>query len=132
MSNTKMPVVAENAPAAIGPYTPAVRSGDLLFTSGQVGFNPMTGALVEGGIEPETEQVMQNLSGLLKAAGLGFDEVIKTTIFLADMADFATVNAIYGKAFSVGVPPARSTVQVVGLPRGARIEIEAIARYPQA
>lgn len=129
MPAPKTPVQAANAPAAIGPYSPAVRSGDFFFTSGQVGFDPGTGVLVEGGIEPETKQVMQNLQALLDAAGLTFADVIKTTIFLADMADFAAVNGIYGGAFEGTTPPARSTVQVAALPRGARIEIEAIARF---
>lgn len=134
MATTKTAILPANAPAPIGPYTPAIRSGDLLFSSGQVGFDPATGVLVEGGIETETRQVMQNLNAILAAAGLGFDDVVKTTIFLADMADFALVNGIYAEAFTVSeVPaPARSTVQVAELPRKARIEIELIARFPAA
>lgn len=128
----KKPVQTADAPAAIGPYSQAIRSGDLLFTSGQVALDPATGQMVGGGIDAEIAQVMHNLSAVLAAAGLGFDHVVKTTIFLADMADFTAVNTVYGKAFEGSVPPARSTVQVAGLPRGARVEIELVARYPAA
>lgn len=129
----KTPIETTEAPAAIGPYSQAIRSGDLLFTSGQVALDPATGNLVSGGITAEVEQVMGNLRAVLRAAELGFGDVVKTTIFLLDMGDFASVNAVYGKAFEgEGAPPARSTVQVAQLPRGARVEIELIARYTSA
>lgn len=118
-------VATREAPAAIGPYSQAIMIGELVFTAGQIGLDPATGQLVSG-VEQQTRQVMANLAAVLAAADSGMDQVIKTTIFLADMADFATVNAIYGEAFS-GAPPARSTVQVAGLPKGARVEIEAVA-----
>jgi 2-iminobutanoate/2-iminopropanoate deaminase len=117
------------APAAIGPYSQAILSGDLLFTSGQIPLDPATGQLVTGDIKVMTERVMDNLAAVLAAAGCGFADVVKTTIFLADMGDFAAVNEVYAKRFP-GQPPARSTVQVAGLPRGARVEIEAVARLP--
>lgn len=113
------------APAAIGPYSQAVSTGSLVFTAGQIGLNPATGKMTEG-LENQARQVMANLAAILTAAGSSLDQVIKTTIFLQDMADFAAVNAIYGAAFSA-TPPARSTVQVAGLPLGALVEIEAIA-----
>lgn len=114
-----------NAPAAIGPYSQAVKVGTLLFTAGQIGLEPGSGLLVDG-IEGQTRQVMANLAAVLEAAGSSLGQVVKTTIFLADMADFSRVNAIYGEAFAKE-PPARSTVQAAALPRGALIEIEAIA-----
>lgn len=130
MSNTKLAVATENAPAAIGPYSQAVRSGDLLFTSGQVGFDPASGALVAGGVEAEARQVLTNLAAVVRAAGLEMADIVKTTVFLADMNDFAAVNAIYAEAFAgSAVMPARSTVQVARLPRDARVEIEAVARF---
>ena len=122
----KIAISTQNAPGAIGPYSQAVHVGDFLFTSGQVGLDPATGQLVEGGIEAETNQTLKNLGAVLKAGGATWAEVAKTTIFLADMADFAVVNRIYGEV-AVSPAPARSTVQVAGLPRGARVEIEAIA-----
>ena len=129
----KLPIHTADAPAAIGPYSQAIRSGDLLFTSGQVALDPATGNLVSGGVTAEIEQVMRNLHAVLSAAGLQFGDVVKTTIFLMDMGDFAAVNAAYGQAFEgTGAPPARSTVQVAQLPRGARVEIELVARYPAA
>ena len=115
------------APAAIGPYSQAIVSGDLIFTSGQIPLDPATGQLVTGDIRAMTERVMDNLAAVLGAAGCGFGDVVKTTIFLADMGDFAAVNETYGKRFTAE-PPARSTVQVAGLPKGARVEIELIAR----
>lgn len=124
----KRRIQAVAAPAAIGPYSQAIAHGNLLFTSGQIALDPLTGALVEGGIEAETEQAMRNLEAVLAAAGAGFANVLKTTIFLLDMADFDVVNRVYGSALEgAGAPPARSTVQVAGLPRGARVEIEAVA-----
>lgn len=119
-------IEAAGAPAAIGPYSHAVRTGDLLFCSGQLPLDPATMKIVEGGIAAEARQVLANLKAVLAARSLGVDAVVKTTIFLADMADFPTVNPIYAEAFG-DHKPARSTVQVAGLPLGARIEIEAIA-----
>jgi 2-iminobutanoate/2-iminopropanoate deaminase len=113
------------APAAIGPYSQAVRTGDFVYTSGQIGLDPVSGGLVEG-IEAQTRQVMSNLRAVLAAAGAGFADVVKTTIFLVDMADFQTVNMIYAAEFTAD-PPARSTVQVTGLPRHALVEIEVVA-----
>jgi 2-iminobutanoate/2-iminopropanoate deaminase len=121
-------IATEYAPAAIGPYSQAVRAGDLLFVSGQIPLEAQSGELVAGGIENQTRQVMANLEAVLAAAGLDFSAVAKTTIYLADLADFATVNGIYGEAFSAD-PPARVTVQVAALPKGALVEIDCIARY---
>ena len=131
MSLVKEAISTAAAPAAIGPYSQAVRSGDLLFLSGQVGFDPATGNLVEGGVEAQTHRVLANVKALLAAAGLGFADVVKTTVFLKDMADFAAMNAIYAGSFAPQgvVPPARSTVQVARLPKDALVEIEVIARY---
>ena len=123
----KRAVVTEKAPAAIGPYSQAVKVGDLLFTSGQIALDPRTGAIVEGGIEAETRQVLDNLGEVLAAAGAGFGDVVKTTIFLQSLEDFATVNRLYGERVQGTVLPARSTVQVAKLPKGALVEIEAIA-----
>ncbi len=116
------------APAAIGPYAQAIRieGQRLLFCSGQLGIDPSTGNLVEGGVEAEARQAMANLRAVLEAGGSRFEQVIKTTIFLADMQDFAAVNAVYGEYFT-GEPPARSTVQVAALPKAGRVEIELIA-----
>jgi 2-iminobutanoate/2-iminopropanoate deaminase len=126
---TKSAVQTAAAPAAIGPYSQAIVSGDLVFTSGQIPLDPATGQLVAGDIRAMTERVLDNLGAVLAAAGCTFADVVKTTLFLADMADFAAVNEVYGKRFSAA-PPARSTVQVAQLPKGARVEIEAIARRP--
>ncbi len=123
---TKQAIQSAAAPVAIGPYSPAVRVGDLIFCSGQIPLDPTTGNLVEGDIVAQTTRVMLNLSAVLEAAGAGFSKVVKTTIFLVDLADFAKVNETYGKYFA-DTPPARSTIQVAALPRGARVEIEAIA-----
>jgi 2-iminobutanoate/2-iminopropanoate deaminase len=120
-------VSTEKAPKAIGPYSQAVIAGDLIFTSGQIPLDPATQQMVTGDIRVQTERVMENLGAVLEAAGTGFDSVVKTTIFVVDMADFATVNEIYGRRFPKS-PPARSTVQVAALPKGARVEIEMIAR----
>ena len=114
------------APAAIGPYSQAIRAGNLVFTSGQIPLDPATGQMVTGDLTAETRRVLDNLAAVLAAAGVGFADVVKTTIFLTDMGDFAAVNAIYGAAFSA-TPPARSTVQVAALPLGGLVEIEAIA-----
>ena len=120
-------VSTEHAPAAIGPYAQAINARGFVFTSGQIALDPSTGQLVTGGTRAEAERVMDNLAAVLAAAGTGFDQVVKTTIFLVDLADFGVVNEIYGKRFEGGVPPARSTVQVAALPRGARVEIEMTA-----
>jgi len=117
------------APAAIGPYSQAVLAGDYIFTSGQLGIDPATGALREG-VAAQTEQAMGNLAAVLSAAGASLTDVVKTTIFLADMDDFQTVNEVYGSRFTGG-PPARSTVQVAALPRGGRVEIEMVAYRPR-
>lgn len=123
---TRNAISTAGAPAAIGPYSQAIDTGSLVFCSGQASLDPATGAIVEGGIEPETERVLANLTAVLDAAGLGWADVAKTTIFLVDMTDFAAVNAIYGRHMP-DPPPARSTVGVAALPKGARVEIEAIA-----
>lgn len=125
---TRRAVSTTGAPAAIGPYSQGIAIDGMLFTAGQAGLDPATGSLVEGGIEAETEQVMANLTAVLDAGGCTWADVAKTTIFLIDMADFAAVNAIYGR-FVSEPPPARSTVAVAALPKGARVEIEAIARH---
>src|SRR5881394_2778463 len=119
-------VSTEKAPRAIGPYSQAVISADLIFTSGQIPLDPGTQQMVAGDIRVQTERVMDNLSAVLSAAGVGFQNVVKSTIFVADLGDFGTVNEIYGKRFPRS-PPARSTVQVAALPKGARVEIELIA-----
>jgi 2-iminobutanoate/2-iminopropanoate deaminase len=116
------------APAAVGPYSQAVASGDLLYTAGQVPLDPATGKLVPGDIGAQTHQVMKNLAAVLAAAGGSFADVVKTTCFLADMADFAAFNAVYAEYFAGMAPPARSTVAVAGLPLGARVEVELLAR----
>jgi 2-iminobutanoate/2-iminopropanoate deaminase len=110
----------------IGPYSPAIRFGHLIFTSGQTGLDPKTAKLVSGGVAAEAEQALENIGTLLKAAGVSYENVVKTTLFLTDMADFAAVNEIYAKYFSQD-PPARSTFQVAALPGGALVEIETIA-----
>jgi 2-iminobutanoate/2-iminopropanoate deaminase len=119
-------VSTAQAPRAIGPYSQATRSGGFLFTAGQVGFDPATGELVDGGIAEQTRQVLQNIDGILQAAGARLSDVVKTTVFLVDMADFAVMNEAYAAAFGEH-RPARSTVAVAALPRGARVEIDAIA-----
>jgi len=120
-------VSTEKAPRAIGPYSQAVVAGDLVFTSGQIPLDPGTQQMVAGDVRAQTERVMDNLAAVLDAAGTGFDNVVKATIFVVDLGDFATVNEVYGKRFPRS-PPARSTVQVAALPKGARVEIELIAR----
>jgi 2-iminobutanoate/2-iminopropanoate deaminase len=120
-------ILTPGAPAPIGPYSQAVRAGNEVFCSGQIPLDPATGALVEGDISAQTEQVLKNLGGVLAAAGLDASHVVKTTIFLIDMNDFAAVNDVYARYFGES-KPARSTVAVAGLPRGARVEIDAIAR----
>lgn len=122
-------VATSAAPAAIGPYSQAVGWDRLLFLSGQIPLDPATGQLVDGDVAAQTRRVMENLRAVLAAAGLDLGHVVRTTIFLADLDDFATVNAVYGEYFATD-PPARSTVQVARLPRDARIEIDAIAVRP--
>jgi 2-iminobutanoate/2-iminopropanoate deaminase len=123
----KKHIETKSAPAAIGPYSQAIDEGELVFCSGQIGLDPASGKLLEGGIEPQTRRVLDNLRAILSAAGLSLKDVVKTSIFLIDLKDFETVNRVYGEHFSAPYP-ARSTVQVAALPRAARIEIEAIAR----
>ncbi|HEY54277.1 MAG TPA: RidA family protein [Caldilineae bacterium] len=118
-------VHTDNAPAAVGPYSQAVKTANMVFTAGQIGLDPQTGKL-RNGLEAQTRQVLVNLEAVLHAAGASMAHIVKTTIFLTDMADFATVNAIYANAFDAA-PPARSTVAVAALPLGALVEIEAIA-----
>ena len=117
------------APRAIGPYSQATRANGLLFTAGQVGFDPATGELVDGGIAEQTARVLENVRAILQAEGLELASVVKTTVFLVDMADFAEMNTVYARAFG-DHRPARSTVAVAALPRGARVEIEAVAVLP--
>jgi 2-iminobutanoate/2-iminopropanoate deaminase len=114
------------APAAIGPYSQAIRAGHLLFLSGQIPLDPATGKLVEGGVEAQTVQVFKNIEAILKAGGASFDGVVSATVYLADMNDFATVNDIYATYFS-SPAPARATVQVARLPKDCRVEIQVIA-----
>jgi 2-iminobutanoate/2-iminopropanoate deaminase len=117
------------APRAIGPYSQATRANGLLFTAGQVGFDPAPGELVDGGIAEQTARVLENVRAILQAEGLELASVVKTTVFLVDMADFAEMNTVYARAFG-DHRPARSTVAVAALPRGARVEIEAVAVLP--
>lgn len=119
-------ISTDKAPAAIGPYSQAVKFGNMLFCSGQIPLDPATGEMIEGGVAAQTERVMNNIAAVLDVSGSGFDDVIKTTIYLVDMGDFAAVNEVYGKCFQ-NHKPARSTVAVKALPRGALVEIEVIA-----
>lgn len=121
----------EDAPKALGPYSQAqvvrLHGGQkLVYTSGQVGIDPRTGELVTGGIREQTQRVLENLAAVLRGAGLGFGDVVKTTVFLSDMQDFATMNEVYGSAFA-SAPPARTTIAAAGLPKGACVEIECVA-----
>lgn len=127
----KQVILTENAPQAIGPYSAGIRIGNFVFTAGQLGIDPPSGVLVGGGIEAETRQSLKNVQAILEAAGSGLDQVVKTTVFLRDMADFAAMNAVYAEFFPAN-PPSRSTVQVAALPRAAAVEIEAIAVSPVA
>ena len=122
----KKVVLTSEAPAPIGPYSQAIALGNLLFCSGQIALNPQTNQVQGDGVQAQTEQVMKNIQALLKAEGLGFQNVVKTTIFLTSMEDFTQVNQIYGQYFKEN-PPARSTVAVAGLPKGVKVEIEVIA-----
>jgi len=119
-------VATERAPRAIGPYSQAIRAGELVFASGQIPIDPATGEFVAGGIAEQTEQVLRNLTAVFEAAGGGLNQVVKTTVFLVDMNDFTAMNEVYGRFFGEE-PPARATVQAARLPRDARVEIEAIA-----
>ena len=119
-------ISTNEAPAAIGPYSQAVRSGSLVFCSGQIPLDPKSGEIVGGDIAVQTRRVMDNIAALLRAEGLSFDNIVKTTIFLTNLGDFQVVNQIYGSYFK-NDPPARSTVQIAALPRGANVEIEVIA-----
>lgn len=122
-------ISTEEAPAAIGPYSQAIRVGQFVFTAGQIAIDPSTGQMVEGGIEEQTRQVLKNISAVLQAAGTSLAQVVKTTVFLVDLGDFAAMNRVYAEFFPQE-PPGRTTVQVVALPRGAQVEIEAIAFMP--
>ena len=119
-------VATEGAPAAIGPYSQAIKANGFLFTAGQIPLDPATAKVVEGGIAEQTAQVMRNLAAILEAAGTGFDRVVKTTCFLADMGDFPAFNEVYARSFGAA-PPARSTVQVARLPLGVLVEVECVA-----
>ncbi len=122
----KKVIRTDNAPAPIGPYNQAIQYGDMLFVSGQIAIDPSTGNLIEGDIQAETRMVMQNLEAVLAAAGMNFSNVIKSSIFLMDMGQFAQVNEVYGGYFTDN-PPARETVQVAGLPKGVNVEISVVA-----
>jgi 2-iminobutanoate/2-iminopropanoate deaminase len=120
-------VSTEKAPAAIGPYSQAVAFGELVFCSGQVALDPTTGELVDGGVEAQTRQALENLAAVLAAAGSGLERVLRTTVYLRDMGDFAAMNAVYATYFAGDAPPARATVEVAGLPKDALVEIDCIA-----
>jgi len=122
----KQIIETKSAPQAIGPYSQAVSANGFVFASGQIPIDPQTGEFVAGGVAEQTEQVLRNLAAVLEAAGSSLDKVVKTTVFLADMTDFAAMNEVYARHFK-SEPPARATVAAAGLPRGARVEIEAVA-----
>lgn len=122
-------VTTEKAPKALGPYSAAVSTGCMVYTAGQIGIDPTTGKMVDGGIQAQTRQVLTNLKGILEEAGSGLDQIVKTTVFLQDMGEFTLMNEVYGTFFSEKFP-ARSTVQVCALPGGAAVEIEAVALLP--
>jgi len=124
----KKAISSSDAPTAIGPYSPAIRAGQLLFVSGQVPIDPATGNMVAGGIPEQTRRVLDNVGALLTAAGRSFADVVRTTVFLADMNDFGAMNEVYGEYFTEPYP-ARATVQVARLPKDARVEIDVIASY---
>ena len=124
----KSAVTSDRAPTAIGPYSPAVRAGQLLFVSGQIPLDPATGQMVAGDVAAQTRRVLENVGALLDAAGRSFADVVRTTIFLVDMNDFAAVNEVYGQYFTEPFP-ARATVQVARLPKDARVEIDVMATY---
>ncbi len=129
MAQEKQIIQTEKAPKAIGPYSQAVKVGSFIFTAGQIGLDPQSGELIAPDIESQTRQALTNLKHILEAAGASLNDVIKTTVFLQDMAEFPRMNAIYAEFFPQN-PPARSTVAVAALPKGARVEIEAVARLP--
>ena len=129
MGTLREVIATEQAPRAIGPYSQAIRAGNLLFCSGQIPIDPATGEFVSGGVAEQTEQVMRNLSAVLRAGQSSLGQVVKTTVFLADMNDFTAMNEVYGRFFSEN-PPARATVQAARLPRDAKVEIDAIAYKP--
>ena len=122
----RQPINTENAPAAIGPYSQAIKANGFVFVSGQIPIDPQTGEFVAGGIAEQTARVLKNLTAVLEAAGSSLEQVVKTTVFLADMKEFSTMNEVYA-GFFPSPPPARSTVAAAGLPRDARVEIEAVA-----
>ena len=128
----KAAIATKEAPAAIGPYSQAIRTGDILFASGQVALDPATGQLVPGGITEQTTRVLENVKAVLAEAGMNMTHVVKTTVYLQSMADFAAMNKVYAEYLSTNgnTPPARSTVAVAGLPKDALVEIEVIARQP--
>jgi 2-iminobutanoate/2-iminopropanoate deaminase len=126
MASPLVPVSTTGAPAAIGPYSQAVRAGDFLYASGQIPLDPVTGTITEGGITAQTHQVFQNLAAVLEAAGVSFDRVVKTTVYLADMGDFGAMNEVYAGYFK-NHAPARATIQAAGLPRAVRVEIDLVA-----
>jgi len=129
MSKTR--IATSGAPNAVGPYSQAIDAGDTVYCSGQVGLDPQTSELVGGGIQAQTERALRNLGAVLEAAGLGYEHVVKTTCFLVDIGDFAAFNAAYA-GFFPDPPPARSTFAVAALPKGAQVEIEAVAKRPAA
>jgi 2-iminobutanoate/2-iminopropanoate deaminase len=122
----RLKIHTDHAPAAIGPYSQAIKAGGFVFASGQIPIDPQTGEFVAGGVAEQTERVLKNLAAVLEAAGSSLDQVVKTTVFLADMKEFAAMNEVYGRFFA-DMPPARATVAAAGLPRDARVEIEAVA-----
>ncbi len=128
---SKKIISTDAAPAAIGPYSQAIQSGDLLFCSGQIPLDPATGEMVDGGIEEQTRQVLRNLGAVLTAAGAHYDDLVKTTIYLTDLAHFPLVNGIYA-GYVGDCAPARATVEVAALPKGALVEIDGIARLQQS
>jgi 2-iminobutanoate/2-iminopropanoate deaminase len=127
---TRTAIVTDQAPGAIGPYSQAIVAGDFVFCSGQGAIDPATGTFEQGTIEAETTRTLDNVGALLKAAGVGFADVVKTTVFLADIGEFAAMNAIYATYFG-DTPPARSTVEVAALPKGFKVEIEVVAYKPR-
>ncbi len=123
---TKKVIYTDKSPKAIGPYSQAIKTDSMIYTAGQIALDPATMEIVKGGVEVETRQALTNLKNILEASGSSLEHVVKTTVFLQDMADFPKMNAIYAEFFSEN-PPARSTVQVAGLPKGALVEIEVVA-----
>jgi len=126
MTFAKETIHTDTAPKALGPYSQAIKAGEFIFTAGQVGLDPQSGEIVDGGIEAETRQVLNNIKKILEAAGSSLDRVVKTTVYLRDIQDFAAMNGVYATFFPAN-PPARSTVQVAALPRGVAVEIDTIA-----